>query len=289
MRAASVLPLPVIWFIGRIIGEGFYRLHRKRRRIVEINIATCFRFLNHQQQQVLVRRHFHAFGQALLDIGLPWWASPERIRRLVKFRDLKYYQAALKANKHIILLAPHFLSLEMGGIRLSQDRPMVTMFRHPSNELFRIIFEQQRQRFKLQLIEHIEGLRPVIREIQAGKPFYYLPDQDAGPKNSIFVPFFGNDAATFAVIGRLAKLTDAVVIPCATRQLPRGGGYEIIFKPPFENFPSGDDVKDTRRMNQAIEQCVLDMPEQYFWVHKRFKTQPEGEPDFYVNVKDKAD
>jgi KDO2-lipid IV(A) lauroyltransferase len=117
--------------------------------------------------------------------------------------------------------------------------------------------------------------------VRNGLPLYYLPDQDAGRRNSVFAPFFGIPAATFAVLPRLADMTNAVVLACWTRQLPHGRGYEVSFRPPIENIFSGDALADTTRMNREIEECVKEAPAQYFWLHKRFKTQPEGQPDFY--------
>ena len=131
------------------------------------------------------------------------------------------------------------------------------------------------------MVERSEGLKPIIKLLREGVVFIYLLDQDPGRHNTAFVPFFGVQAATLTALGRLTRITNAIVVPSFTRQLPRGQGYEVIFKPALDNFPTGDEVADAARMNQEIEKGVLDMPEQYFWVHKRFKTRPEGEGDFY--------
>ena len=281
MRAVSSLPLPLIAVLGGVLGQLLYVLHAPRRHILRVNIRLCFPDLSPRAQARLARRHFRAFGQALLDIGIAWWASERRIKRLTRFRGREHYEQALRANKNIILLVPHFVGLEIGGTCLSIERPMVTVFRHLTNELFNAMMERARARFQMQLVEHIKPLTTVVRQVKAGSPLYYLPDQDAGRKQSVFAPFFGIPAATFAVLPRLAKMTDAVVIPCITRQLPWGRGYEIIFRPPLKDFPCGDAMADATRMNQEIENAVREIPEQYFWVHKRFKTRPEGEKNFY--------
>ena len=169
----------------------------------------------------------------------------------------------------------------MGGMRLSIERPMVTVFRHPVNELLSVVMERTRSRFQMSLVEHIKPLTALVKQVKKGVPLYYLPDQDAGPRRSVFAPFFGIPAATFVVLPRLAQMTGAVVIPCVTRQLSWGRGYEITFYPPLENYPSSDAVADTTRMNQVIENAVREMPAQYFWLHKRFKTRPAGEKNFY--------
>jgi KDO2-lipid IV(A) lauroyltransferase len=281
MRMVSWLPLPLITAIGAVFGQLLYVLHAKRRHVVNVNVRRCFPELSPGRQSRIVRRHFRAFGQTLLDIGISWWASEARIKRLTRFRGREHYDQALRANKNIILLAPHFLGLEIGGIRLSIERPMVTVFRHPVNELLSVVMERARSRFQLNLVEHIKPLTALVRQTKKGVPLYYLPDQDAGRRNSVFAPFFGIPAATFIVLPRLAQMTDAVVIPCITRQLPWGRGYEIEFRPALKDFPSGDAVADTTRMNQEIQIAVREIPEQYFWLHKRFKTRPEGESAFY--------
>ena len=281
LRLLGLLPLPVLARVGRGLGLLLYALHAERRHVVHTNIARCFPDLPQRAQRRLVRSHFKAFGQALADIAVAWWASAARLRRLVRFRGREHYDRALGAGRPVILLAPHFVGLEIGGIRLSMERPMVTMFRHPDNELLRDVIGRARARFGLRLIEHNRPLTTLVRQVKAGAPLYYLPDQDAGRRNAVFAPFFGIPTATFAVLGRLAKLADAVVVPCVTRQLPRGRGYEICFGAPLTDFPSGDAQADTERMNQVIEQAVRETPEQYFWVHKRFKTRPAGEVPFY--------
>lgn len=281
MRAVSLLPLPVIALFGGALGMLLYALHAGRRRVVQVNLRMCFPKLSPRARTRIARRHFRAFGQTLLDIGIAWWASQRRLRRLTRFRGREHYDQALRENKNIILLAPHFLGLEYGGIRLSMERPMVTVFRHPVNKLLSGVMARARSRFYLRLVEHIQSFTPLVKQTKSGVPLYYLPDQDAGPRQSVFAPFFGVPAATFAVLPRLAKMTDAVVIPCVTRQLPWGRGYEIEFRPPLKNFPTGDALADTTRMNREIEAAVREMPEQYFWLHKRFKTRPKGEKGFY--------
>ena len=281
MRAVSWLPLPVIALFGRALGMLLYALHTSRRHVVHVNIRRCFPELSPRAQVSIARKHFRAFGQTLLDIGIGWWASESRLRRITRFRGREHYDKALRENKNIILLAPHFLGLDIGGIRTSAERPVVSVFRHPVNKLLAHVMHHARARFGAHLVEHNKPFTALVRQIKKGVPLYYLPDQDAGPRQSVFAPFFGIPAATFVVLPRLAEMTDAVVIPCITRQLSWGRGYEINFRPPLNNFPSGDPVADTTRMNREIEEAVREMPEQYFWLHKRFKTRPKGDPGFY--------
>lgn len=281
MRVICLLPLPAIWVCGALLGQALYYLHRDRRHVAYVNVRKCFPDLPMREQTRLVKRHFRALGQTVLDMGIPWWASAQRLQHLVKFAGREHYDRALANGKNVILLVPHCVSLEMGLVRLSQERPICTVFRHLDNEVMRVAMEKGRTRFGLTLIEHRQPLITLVKKVRAGLPLYYLPDQDAGRRRPAFVPFFRIPTATFPVLGRLAKLTDSVVIPCYCRQLPRGKGYEIVFKPPLAGFPTNDPVDDAVRMNQEIEQAVREIPEQYFWVHRRFKTRPPGEQKFY--------
>jgi KDO2-lipid IV(A) lauroyltransferase len=281
LRLVTLLPLPLMALLGAALGLLFYALHTGRRRIVWRNIERCFPELARPEQGRIVRAHYRAAGQAVFDVGIAWWSSRARLERLIGFRGREHFDRARTEGKNIILLAPHFVCLELGGERMSMEGALVSVFRHPDNELLRAVMERGRMRFGAHLVEHNKPFTALVRQVRNGSLFYYLPDQDAGRRNSVFAPFFGIPAATFAVLPRLAQLTDAVVLPCITYQLPYGRGYEVVFHPPLHPYPTHDVVADTTRMNQVIEQAVRERPEQYFWLHKRFKTRPEGERDFY--------
>ncbi|MHB8346758.1 MAG: lysophospholipid acyltransferase family protein [Acidiferrobacterales bacterium] len=282
LRATALLPLPVIWALGGAIGELFYLLHAERRHITQANLRLCFPDLDSRARNNIARRHFREFIRASLTVPIAWWGSVGRLNRLVRCRDCHYFEDACHAGRRIILLAPHFVSMEIGGIYMASRHPgFVNLYKRPKNPLLDYLISRRRQRFGGVLVERMEGLRPAIRSIKRGLAFYYLPDQDQGSRGAVFAPFFGVPAATLTSLGRLAAITGAVVIPCFTRQLPYGRGYEVIFRPPLDNYPSGDDIADASRMNQEIEAGVREMPEQYFWVHRRFKTRPPGFPQLY--------
>ena len=281
LRAFSLLPLPLIFLVGASVGTVLYWLHAPRRRVVRINIDRCFPSLSQREQRRMVRRHFRAFGQSLVDITIAWWAGPRRLRRLVRLRNRRHLDEALRAKRNVILLVPHFLGIEIGGIRLSLEAPVVSVIRHPVNELVRVLIERARRRFGARLIEHNQPLTTLVRAVKSGTLLHYSPDQDAGYRHSVFAPFFGIPAATFTALGRLTRLTDALVIPCITYQRSWGRGYDMVFHAPLSDFPSGDPMADTTRMNEEIERAVRVHPDQYFWLHKRFKTRPRGEPKFY--------
>ena len=274
-RIISWLPLRVLWVLGWMIGELTFRVHGASRRVAIINLELCFPELPARERKRLARRHFQAAGLTLLSTGIAWWGSRRRLQRLVQFKHREYYDQALAQGKNIILLAPHFLGLEIGGLYLSQERSVVSMYKKPKNELMDWVL-RSRSRYAAIMVERDANPKALIRLIRAQRPFYYLPDQDPGHGNhTVFVPFFGVPAATITALSRIARLGEAIVIPCFTRQLPYGAGYEIRFHAPMTGFPSGDLAQDARQMNAEIEKGAHAMPEQYLWTYKRFKTRPE--------------
>jgi len=199
---------------------------------------------------------------------------------MIRVDGLEHWQAV--ANRPVIFLAPHFVGLDMGGIRIGAEYRVVSVYSKQKNPAFDAVLYHGRTRFVMpDLYSRQDGIRPVAKAIKKGLPFYYLPDMDFGERDSIFVPFFGVPAATITGLSRIAALTGAVVVPAVTTQLPGGEGYVLRFHPAWDNFPSGDLAADTRLMNAFIEDRVREMPEQYYWLHKRFKTRPAGEPRFY--------
>lgn len=281
LRLLAWLPAPLAAVIGSGFGTLLYLLHGPRRAVARTNIALCFPALSPRAQQRLLRRHFRAFGRSLIDVALAWWSGPARLQRRVSFRGRHHYDAARGARRNVILLAPHFLGLEIAGVRLSLEIPLAAVFHHPRNPVLRALMWRARTRFGLKLVEYNRSFTALVRAVKAGTALYYLPDQDAGHRQAVFAPFFDVPAATFTALSRLARMTDAVVIPCVAYQRPWGRGYDIVFQPPLADFPSADIAADAARMNAAIEAAIRPHPEQYFWLHKRFKTRPPGAPKLY--------
>ncbi len=276
------LPLSVLAPLGQAFGLLLYVLVWPRRRIVHINLGLCFPELDARARRVLARRHFAAMGRSMLERGLAWWASPARLRRLVRIEGLEWLQALREAGKPVILLTPHFIGLDMAGTRLSMEGDFVSVYARQSNKVFDYWLHHGRSRFNDQLLlDRSAGVRASVKAMRAGRPLYYLPDLDYGRKESIFVPFFGVPAATITGLPRLARLAGAVVMPCVVRMLPGSAGYVLELGEPWADYPSEDVEADTLRMNRWLEGVVRTMPEQYYWVHRRFKTRPEGEARFY--------
>jgi len=280
MWLLRLLPLRLLAAIGKGFGTLLYALGRERRRVCLINLARCLPELSAAEREALARRHFQAFARTFLERAILWWASPARIRELVRIEGMEHFEAL--RGRPLILLAPHFVGLDMGAARLLMDFGLVSIFARQKNKVFDTVLYAGRMRFgRLTLLSRQQGVRPALRAMQAGLPFYYLPDMDYGHRDTIFIPFFGVDAATITGVSRLARLARARVLPCITRMLPGGEGYVLRFLPAWEDYPGASIEADTRRMNAFIEEQVRQMPEQYLWVHKRFKTRPPGEPSWY--------
>lgn len=274
------LPLSVIAVFGRGLGRLLYRLGHTRRRVVLTNLGLCFPEMSESQKSAMARRHFEAIGRSLLERGLAWWAPESRMRRLVRIEHLDRLRAL--AGRPVILLVPHFVGLDMCGTRITMEANIVSVYARQKDPVVDRMLYRGRTRFGDQLIlSRQEGMRPVVRALKEGRPLYYLPDMDYGPRDAIFVPFFGVPAATIPALSRLSRLTGAAVLPCIARMLPGGGGYVLDIREAWTDFPGASIEEDTRRMNAFIEDCVREMPEQYYWVHKRFKTRPPGEKGVY--------
>jgi Kdo2-lipid IVA lauroyltransferase/acyltransferase len=274
------LPLRALAFLGNSLGRLLYRVGSGRRRVALINLRLCFPELDAAERNRIARRHFQVFARVMLEQGIFWWAGNERFLRLIRIEGVEHWQAARECP--IIWLAPHFLGLDMGGVRLSELAPTVSVYSKQKNAVLERMLLKGRSRFNNpELFSRQEGLRGVIKALRRGLPFYYLPDLDFGARDAVFVPFFGVAAATITGLSRIAKLAGARVLPVVTRQLPGGAGYEVRIYPAWENFPSEDLTADAKRMNAFIEARVRETPEQYLWTHKRFKTRPPGEARLY--------
>jgi KDO2-lipid IV(A) lauroyltransferase len=275
-----LLPLRLLSPLGRGLGFLLYLLGRERREVALTNLKLCFPQWSEIERRRVGRAHFQAFGRSVLEHGILWWSSKARVQRLVRIEGIEHWQAA--AGRPVILLAPHFIGLDMGGMRLGSEYRIVSVYSRQKDPTFDAALYSGRTRFVMpELYSRQEGVRSVVKALRRGLPFYYLPDMDYGERDSIFVAFFGVRAATITGLSRIARLAGAIVVPAVTRQLPGAAGYALTFYPAWRDFPSDDVERDTRRMNAFIEERVLEMPEQYYWLHKRFKTRPPGEAKYY--------
>lgn len=278
----QLLPFGMIQKLADFIGWLAYYAVAPRHRVGTVNLQKCFPEWSEAQRQAVLKRHFQHMAKLMLEYGLYWYAPAERLRSLVRYQDKHHLDNALAAGEKVILLYPHFTAFEMAVYTLNQDVPLISMYSHQKNKALDEQILKGRHRYNnVFLLGRNDGLRAIIKQLrQNDAPFLYLPDQDFGRKDSIFVNFFGIQAATIEGLSRIAALTKAKVIPAIpTREAD--GTVTLRFYPAWENFPTDNVVNDTQRMNDFIEARVREQPEQYFWLHKRFKTRPEGEAGFY--------
>jgi len=273
--------LPMRW-VGAIgSGLGWLLYQFGRGHVTRVNLALCFPSMGADERHALGLKHFRMLGRNAVELSIMVWGSERQLLDLIRVEDIEHLHAAARDGAPVIALAPHFIGLNMGGIRVAHEYPgTASIYSRQKNPVLERIFLKARTRFGApHLVSRQEGLRSVIRVIRSGKPFYFLPDMDFGIRDAIFSPFFGVPTATITALPRLAKLTGARVVPVVTRQ--EGAGYVARFYPAWEGYPSGNLDADVRRMNAFIEDRVREMPEQYFWAHKRFKTRPPGDPNPY--------
>ncbi len=279
MRLIAPLPLPVLRGMGWALGRLLYVLVLPRRKIVLTNLALCFPQQTAQQRSQMARQVFVHFAQSWLDRSWLWHGSRKQLaQRLTLTGDLQ----ALREEPRVILFCPHFMGLDAGGMAITanQLRLVCSIFSTQSNPVVDNWIYKGRTRFgSARLFARREGIREITQAVKSGEALYLLPDLDFGAAGAEFAPFFGVSAATVTSLSRFSQLSKARVITQFNRLTP--SGYEVNFSSPWPSFPTRDARADTLRMNQALEALVLQAPDQYYWVHKRFKTRPAGEAGYY--------
>ncbi|WP_409970293.1 lipid A biosynthesis acyltransferase [Piscinibacter sp.] len=277
------LPLPALAALGRGLGGALYRLAGSRRRIALRNLELCFPGMPAEQRDALTREHFHWLGRSLLERGLLWYASAERLKRLIHVEgDPKL---AERSERAVMWLVPHFMALDVAGVAtlLYQNHPAGSIYQQQSDPVMDAAMRRGRLRFgdNAEIFPRSDSAKPLIRAIKKGHAFFNLPDMDFGERDAAFVPFFGVPAATLLAPSRMAYALNMVVQPVVAEILPGGQGYRVRFLEPWTHFPSADALADTAAMNRWIEDEIRRNPAQYLWVHKRFKTRPAGEAGLY--------
>ncbi len=262
--------------MGQVIGWLSYKFASERLRICRINIRLCFPELSKVEQEKLVRATFISNGIGVMEVAMAWCRRPEDFRGRVTLSGLDNLKAAAESSKGVLLVCAHFTTLEFAGSLLSLFHKMDVTYRPHDNPLFETLMFRARQRLYGAVIERGD-VRQALRRLQQGHTVWYAPDQDYGPRHSVFVGFFGVKAATITATSRFASFNDSAVIFFSHYRSADNSGYHLDFSLPLENYPTGDEVTDAGRINAVIEEAIREHPEQYLWLHRRFKTQPEGE------------
>jgi KDO2-lipid IV(A) lauroyltransferase len=279
MRWVALLPLPWVRALGTMLGLVLYGLVVSRRRVVWINLQWCFPHLSRRQLRIRTMQTFVHFAQSWLDRAWLWHGKPTRILRRLHITGAV---EELEGTQPTVIFAPHFMGLDAGWTALTQQVPraFITIYTNQSNRDADAWILAGRKRFgAARLCGRIEGVKPIIAGLKAGHPLYLLPDMSFGSQDCVFVPFYGVPTATVPSLSRFARLTGAKVVPVISR-LTRTG-YAIEVMPAWSNFPTRDSVADTALMNQRLQGYIDTMPDQYYWVHKRFKDRPAGEASPY--------
>ncbi|MYC59335.1 MAG: LpxL/LpxP family Kdo(2)-lipid IV(A) lauroyl/palmitoleoyl acyltransferase [Gammaproteobacteria bacterium] len=280
--ARGIAWLPFSWQIriGAGIGHLSYFLARRRRGICEVNLRLCFPDLDSGGLNRLVRRTFVSNGIGLMEVGISWYRDPEDFRSRVSIEGLEHLREAVARGRGVLLVAAHFTTLEIGGFLLSLFHPMAATYRAHENPLFDgVMFNRRRLRHP-RIIER-RDVRGMLRCLREGFVVWYAPDQDYGPRRAVFVPFFGVKAATITATSRYAGSNGTPVLFFSHYRKADNSGYHLRISPELDNFPSGDEREDAIRINRLVEAAVREQPDQYLWLHRRFKTREAGDPSPY--------
>lgn len=279
MRLIAWLPLSWLRAMGWAFGWLLYLLVRPRRHVVQANLRLCFPGWDARRRRRVEREVFIRFAQAWFDRSWLWHGRPEVTRRRLRITG---EQGELQGEAPTVIFAPHFMGLDAGWTALTQQLPrhFTTIYTNQANRVVDAWVLAGRRRYGHgRLFGRIDGVKAIVAALRAGEPLYLLPDMNFGPEDSVFVPFYGVPAATVPSLSRFARLGRAKVVPVLSRMTR--AGYEVEVLPAWEGFPSGHDEADTALMNRRLQDYIDTMPGQYYWVHKRFKDRPSGEPGVY--------
>ena len=279
MRLAAWLPLPLLVLIGSGAGELLHLLAFERRRVARINLRIAYPEATPRQLRRLNRACFRSVAIGILEIGLVWWA-PERVKRMTEIKGLEHLTAARQSGRGAMLLTAHFTCIEVGLPVLSQHATLQAMYKRPHNRLMDAFMARKRGRFTAIIAGHHAPIG-LVKGLRRGHAMWYAPDQDFGGKETVFVPLFGVDATALTAPARIARMADVPVMPCGVQRRPRGAGYVLAIHPPLPDFPSGQDRADAITINRATEALIRANPEQYLWIHKRYKRRPDGSFGIY--------
>jgi KDO2-lipid IV(A) lauroyltransferase len=283
LRLICLLPHRVSLGIGRLIGRAAYLAGAERRAIVRRNIELCFPEKTAVERDLLVKRHFEALGMSIIEMGLGRWASDKALTAMTTIDGVEHLQAAVDAGKGIILLSAHFTTLELSGRVLSLNcPPFDAVYRKNRSEFVTEVLRTGRERSAATTIEK-RDIKAMVRSLRQGRPVWYAPDQSYKRKGAEVIPFFGVPSMHTTATSTLARLGKAVTLPYFPARLA-DGSYSLHILAPLPDFPSDDPVADTVKYVKVLEDHIRAYPEQYFWVHRKFKDMPDGYPDYYADL-----
>jgi len=274
LRAGQALPTSLRWALGRRLGDLLRQLLPARRRVVERNLKLCFPRLTAEQRAHWLRDVFRENGIGVLETARCWCRPPAQLIAQTRYSGLEHIEQALAQGRGVLVLGSHFSLLDPGIAMLGKVAPVHLVYRPHNNPLMDAWINAGRLNYARETVDH-NDMRRVVRLLKEGQLVWFGPDQDEGPTHSVYAPFFGISAATVTSTARLSRLTGAAVVPMASHRC-EDGGYEVEFYPALSDFPSGLAEADARQVNLAQEQAIRKCPQQYLWLHRRFKTHPRG-------------
>ncbi|MGK0673538.1 MAG: LpxL/LpxP family Kdo(2)-lipid IV(A) lauroyl/palmitoleoyl acyltransferase [Halothiobacillaceae bacterium] len=277
---AARLPLPIAQTLGRGLGLLAWAMLPRRRHIVRRNLEWCFPGMSEAQRHRLERASFASAGMGLIEGGIAWWGAPERLASWVRYEGLEHLEAAHAEGRGVLLLGAHFTALEIGGRLMALKVPMNTVYKAAKNPRFNAVMRARRARYFGELVAN-DNLRGMLTVLKEGGICWYGADQDFGREGSVFAPFFGVPTATLALTSKIARRAGCRVVFIYPERLPHARGY-VMHLVPVPEIPSGDPVRDATIYNALIERFARERPADYFWLHRRFKTRPEGGASPYV-------
>ncbi len=281
LRLIVLLPQRIRMSIGRGLGRLVHRLLGSRVRVVRRNLELCFPELDDPARAQLELQHFESLGMGVIELGVTWWCSDAELAGLVELRGMEHVHAALEGGNGILMWSGHFATAEITGTLLKPEvPPIAAMYRPSKNALNDQIMRRCRGRSVSELIMK-NSVRQLLKALKQNRPVWYAADQAYSRKGTVIAPFFGEPATTNTAVSQIAKVSRAAVVPFIPLRHNNGERYTLEFLPALENFPSGDDEADAVRLNKLLETQIRRAPEQYYWVHRRFKGRPDGYPDPY--------
>jgi len=281
MRLLAFCPYRMQLAVGRKLGRLAGLMLRKRRHIAAANLSLCFPELDTAERNALLRRHFESLGMTLVEHGLGWWASTATVERLVEVRGAEHLRRAMAGGRGVVLVAGHFASLEITGRAFSAIFPSVAaLYRSSRNPFVDEILKRLRHK-SVPLLIPKQNMRGMVRALRQGTPVWYAPDQSYQGEMSALLPFCGEPAMTNTALSNIVRMGKAAVAPLVARRLPDGQGYVLEIFPALDDFPGESPEADALRVNALIEAQIREIPEQYYWIHRRFKNRPPPLPDPY--------
>ncbi|WP_413742547.1 kdo(2)-lipid IV(A) palmitoleoyltransferase [Sodalis sp. RH15] len=276
------LPYPTLYKLGGWLGRMSMHFLKRRAAITRRNLELCFPVMDRAKLERMVINNFRSAGMGLIETGMAWFWSDARVRRWFDVYGLHNLQRANEHNQGVMVIGFHFMSLELGGRAMGLCQPMMAMYRPHNNKVMELVQTWGRMRSNKAMLDR-KDLRGMVQAMKQGETVWFAPDQDYGPRGSIFAPFFAvSHAATTRGTFTLARLAKPKLVPVVLLRKRNGKGYRLLIQPQLDDYPLDDEMAATCYMNKIVEQEIMRAPDQYLWMHRRFKTRPTGELSLYL-------